>query len=299
MVYLIDFENMGYEIVNELGYLTEKDLVIIIHSEVHAERLKLMLETIETKAKVKLQEVTVGYKDALDFKMITYSMLLFRNKYKELVYVSKDKGYLSVKDTIIEFGANVTITLGFTSTLKYIETLYVICGGVCKKYENRVGDFYTINEENKFENINKPIYKLLENDNYIQRHKVKEKKSVHYVEDVSKEETYEDFIKRTGLVKEENKDVLNQISKVEITNIKPKLEVEKQDIDWEKFCSSFENWSKKQGLNVQINKIIQKLQARNTNIEKEELYQVIGAITKKKKGEIKSIIDSLYKKYQK
>ena len=299
MVYLVDFENMGYEIINEIEYLSEKDLVIIIHSEVHTERLILKLKDKNFKAKVRLQEVTVGYKDALDFKMITYSMLLFRNKYKEIVYVSKDKGYLSVKDTIVEFGANITVMLGFTTTLKYIETMYIIRGGICKKYEYRGCDFYFINEEGNFDNINKPTYKMVENNNYLQKRKEKEKKAIHFVEDACIRETYDDFIKKNGVVKEENKDVLNQISKVETTKIKPKLENEKHEVDWEKFCSAFENWCKKNGINVNIKKVIHNLQARGSTIEREELYKVIGAVTKKKKGEISDIIDLFYDKFKK
>ena len=86
---------------------------------------------------------------------------------------------------------------------------------------------------------------------------------------------------------------------METTKIKPKLENEKHEVDGEKFCSAFENWCKKNGINVNINKVIHNLQARGSTIEREELYKVIGAVTKKKKGEISDIIDLFYDKFKK
>ncbi len=97
-VYLVDFENVRSEGLKGVEELTSEDKVVIFYSK-NADAITFDVHTLLSKspAEIETYRILRGGHNSLDFQLSTYlGYLVMENSFKEIVIISKDKGFLCV-----------------------------------------------------------------------------------------------------------------------------------------------------------------------------------------------------------
>ena len=282
-------ENIGFKVLEELNFLSEKDTVVLIHSCVITKKLNLLLEQETYKPKIKTYEITTGYKDALDFKLITYALLMFRNGYTDIVVVSNDKGYLSIKDAIIEFMLIAKLNLYYTHTLEYISDIYKFENGFYTHYERFFNNCVILDNKEGIVQLEKPVYKLVSKKDYITK-KVKKPKIIEENTETQVEDSFDKFLKDNGIVIEE-KGVLTVKTPVEVQeSIKPKLPKDAILHKWQSFCDRLLNTGKIRKYSERGLQQVYRLK-QGAPLSLEDTIQIMGAATGRKKSQLREITE--------
>lgn len=190
-------ENIGYDGLTGLENIGADEKVVILYSEIFEKKLPEIVDKYKSKANIEMRKVSTGYKDALDFKLLAYGILLYKEGQKELVYVSRDKGYLSLKDAILELEIPINIRVGFAPDLLSIPIIYEFADGMCTRYELQHEKLMEY-KNGEFIPIEYDIYKCIGKHKYIST-----KKKVPKVKEETAETAYESFIAEHGIVTEE------------------------------------------------------------------------------------------------
>ncbi len=97
-VYLVDFENVRSEGLKGVEQLTSEDKVVIFYSK-NADAITFDVHTLLSKSSAEIETYRIlrGGHNSLDFQLSTYlGYLVMENSYKEIVIISRDKGFLCV-----------------------------------------------------------------------------------------------------------------------------------------------------------------------------------------------------------
>lgn len=97
-VYLVDFENVRSEGLKGVEQLSADDKVVIFYSK-NANSITFDVHALLSKsaAEIETYRILRGGHNSLDFQLSTYlGYLVMENSYKEIVIISKDKGFLCV-----------------------------------------------------------------------------------------------------------------------------------------------------------------------------------------------------------
>lgn len=97
-VYLVDFENVRSEGLKGVEQLTSEDKVVIFYSK-NADAITFDVHTLLSKSSAEIETYRIlrGGHNSLDFQLATYlGYLVMENSYKEIVIISRDKGFLCV-----------------------------------------------------------------------------------------------------------------------------------------------------------------------------------------------------------
>ncbi|MBQ3583689.1 MAG: hypothetical protein IJA27_03150 [Lachnospiraceae bacterium] len=95
-VYLVDFENVRSEGLKGVENLSEDDKVVIFYS-VNADAITFDVHMLLSKSQAEIETFRIlrGGRNSLDFQLSTYlGYLVMENRYRDIVIVSKDKGFL-------------------------------------------------------------------------------------------------------------------------------------------------------------------------------------------------------------
>ena len=99
-IYMMDYENVGYNGLKGINGLTEKDKVYIFYSK-NANTLTFDVHEMimQSSAQIFYYKVNVGKKNALDVQLATYLGYLIAKDPREIYYnVSKDDGFDYVRN---------------------------------------------------------------------------------------------------------------------------------------------------------------------------------------------------------
>ncbi len=99
-IYMMDYENVGYNGLKGINNLSDKDKVYIFYSK-NANTLTFDVHEMimQSSAQIFYYKVSVGKKNALDVQLATYLGYLIAKDPKELYYiVSKDDGFDYIKN---------------------------------------------------------------------------------------------------------------------------------------------------------------------------------------------------------
>lgn len=99
-VYLVDFENVRSEGLKGVEELTSDDKVVIFYSQ-NANSITFDVHALlrKSSAEIETYRILRGGHNSLDFQLSTYlGYLVMENSYREIVIISKDKGFLCVKN---------------------------------------------------------------------------------------------------------------------------------------------------------------------------------------------------------
>lgn len=99
-VYLVDFENVRSEGLKGVEELTSEDKVVIFYSQ-NANSITFDVHDLlrKSSAEIETYRILRGGRNSLDFQLSTYlGYLVMENSYREIVIISKDKGFLCVKN---------------------------------------------------------------------------------------------------------------------------------------------------------------------------------------------------------
>ncbi len=97
-VYLVDFENVRSEGLKGVEELTSEDKVVIFYSK-NADAITFDVHTLLSKSSAEIETYRIlrGGHNSLDFQLSTYlGYLVMENSFKEIVIISRDKGFLCV-----------------------------------------------------------------------------------------------------------------------------------------------------------------------------------------------------------
>lgn len=97
-VYLVDFENVRSEGLKGVEQLSSEDKVVIFYSK-NADAITFDVHTLLSKSSAEIETYRIlrGGHNSLDFQLSTYlGYLVMENSYKEIVIISRDKGFLCV-----------------------------------------------------------------------------------------------------------------------------------------------------------------------------------------------------------
>lgn len=97
-VYLVDFENVRSEGLKGVEELSSEDKVVIFYSQ-NANSITFDVHTLlrKSSAEIETYHILRGGHNSLDFQLSTYlGYLVMENSYREIVIISKDKGFLCV-----------------------------------------------------------------------------------------------------------------------------------------------------------------------------------------------------------
>lgn len=95
-VYLVDFENVRSEGLRGVEQLSEDDKVVIFYS-VNADAITFDVHMLLSRSRAEIETFRIlrGGRNSLDFQLSTYlGYLVMENKYRHIVIVSQDKGFL-------------------------------------------------------------------------------------------------------------------------------------------------------------------------------------------------------------
>lgn len=95
-VYLVDFENVRSEGLRGVEKLSENDKVVIFYS-VNADAITFDVHMLLSRSRAEIETFRIlrGGRNSLDFQLSTYlGYLVMENKYRHIVIVSQDKGFL-------------------------------------------------------------------------------------------------------------------------------------------------------------------------------------------------------------
>ena len=95
-VYLVDFENVRSAGIMGVEHLDSHDKVVIFYSK-NADAITFEAHKLlsDSPAEVETFMISKGGRNSLDFQLATYlGYLVMENKYKNIVIISKDKGFL-------------------------------------------------------------------------------------------------------------------------------------------------------------------------------------------------------------
>ena len=116
-IYLVDFENTGYNGLKGIERLTEEDQVHLFYSS-NADKLTfdIHLSIMASKAKIFYYKVEIGAKNALDFQLATYlGALTVSNPEESFYIVSNDDGF----HYIVQFWKQRQINIQQISNLQF------------------------------------------------------------------------------------------------------------------------------------------------------------------------------------
>mgnify|MGYP004613116485 CR=1 FL=1 len=285
-------ENVGYDGFVGIENLTENDEIMVVHSEIFTKKLEHYVSKLDTKAKVITQQVSTGYKDALDFKMIIYSLFRYSGGCKELIFVSNDKGYLSLRDAIIEFGLEVTLLLGYATNLQSVPLIYKFEKGSYTKYELQQHKYMSFDGD-IFEEITRPMYMKTEKYDY---NRVKHTEDEEERE-LTREESFEKFIKDVGIVEDKSKKV--EITEKKLYKPKGKTKEEKKEDkieNWHNLIVATTEWVTSKELSEVAVSAIARMGKREP-LSKMRYLQILSAIMEEKMCKIQKAAGRLYDKY--
>lgn len=97
-VYLVDFENVRSEGLKGVELLTPEDKVVIFYSQ-NANSITFDVHALlrKSSAEIETYHILRGGHNSLDFQLSTYlGYLVMENSFREIVIISKDKGFLCV-----------------------------------------------------------------------------------------------------------------------------------------------------------------------------------------------------------
>ena len=144
MLYIIDFENVSTKGLEGIDNLGAADEVVILYTKATASAAETFMCAKTYKCVVKGYKVTTGYKDALDFKLLIYLFSRYAQGCSTVAIISKDKGFLSLRDAILELSIPWEITLCYGVSLKDIHTIFKFTDKQCQHLA-RVGcDVYRL-----------------------------------------------------------------------------------------------------------------------------------------------------------
>ena len=95
-VYLVDFENVRSAGLKGVENLNEEDKVVIFYSK-NADAITFDVHMLLSKSKAEIETYMIlrGGRNSLDFQLSTYlGYLVMENRYRDIVIVSGDKGFL-------------------------------------------------------------------------------------------------------------------------------------------------------------------------------------------------------------
>ena len=99
-VYLVDFENVRSSGIKGVDKLNPEDKVVIFYSK-NADAITFEAHKLlsSSPAEVETFMISKGGRNSLDFQLSTYlGYLVMENKYRNIVIISKDKGFLFAID---------------------------------------------------------------------------------------------------------------------------------------------------------------------------------------------------------
>lgn len=320
-------ENIGYDGLTGLESIGADEKVVILYSEIFEKKLPEIVDKYKAKASIEMRKVSTGYKDALDFKLLAYGLLLYKEGQKELVYVSRDKGYLSLKDAILELEIPINIRVGFAPDLLSVPIIYEFADGMCTRYELQHEKLME-HKNGEFIPIEHDVYKRIGKHKYIST-----KKKVPEVIEETVESAYESFIAEHGIVTEEmeracskqnstesanDNDKEKEVKEVETVNaaiteekieeIEEQLNVvskptftksEKKKIAqqrWFNLMLEVSNWAEEHDKGATATNAIIRMGSRHV-MNRQEYMQVMGSILHEKAVTLEKSIGIMYDKH--
>ena len=303
-------ENIGYDGLVGLDGISDQDKIVILYSEIFERKLPEIVGKYNIKAELEMKKVSTGYKDALDFKLLAYGLLLYQAGQKELIFVSRDKGYLSLKDAIIELGIPINIRIGFAPDLKIIPIIYDFENGICTRYEIQHENLLEY-KDGVFKPINKIVYKKMDSAKYI----CTKKKEKEFVE--TSEMAYEDFIDKHGLVTEEMEKTYENIkavnsetkitaeivetfeNQVQVSNKPIFTKSEKKQIVQQRWCSlmlEVSEWAEEHNKGTTVVNAINRMATRHI-MSRQEFMQVMGSLFHEKVTVLNNSVGKIYDRH--
>lgn len=148
MIYFIDFENVHLNGLKGIETLSAKDTVVILYSYSQKSLLIKFVSECTTDATIQFHCVSVGYKDALDMKLVLKAMLMYKAGNSSLAFISKDHIFTGIRDALREFNYLGRITLAVGTACDSLYRYYCFEYGTLRVYE-RVSDVY-LSSDNEF-----------------------------------------------------------------------------------------------------------------------------------------------------
>lgn len=160
MIYFIDFENVHLNGLIGLESLNSKDTVVILFPYSLLSSVRKFLAECETDATIQLHCVSVGYKDALDVKLIVKAMLMYKAGNSKIAFISNDRIFAGIKDALKEFNYLGAITIAVGSACNNLFRYYCFKYGNLYVYE-RVENVF-VEDGHDFSAELKPTFTLVE-----------------------------------------------------------------------------------------------------------------------------------------
>lgn len=135
MIYFIDFENVHLSGLAGIETLSSEDTVVILFPYALKSALIKFMSECTTDATIQFYCISVGYKDALDMKLILKAMLMYKTGNSKIAFISKDHIFTGIKDALREFNYLGKLTLAVGSACDKLFRYYCFDYGTLSIFE--------------------------------------------------------------------------------------------------------------------------------------------------------------------
>lgn len=180
MIYFIDFENVHLNGLVGIDKLSCEDTVVILFPIGLKQALIKFVTDCTTDATIQFHCISVGYKDALDVKLILKAMLLYKAGNSQMAFISKDHIFAGIKDALQEFNYLGKLTLAVGTACDALTKYYCFDYGVLRIYK-KVESIY-LNSQHNFIAAPVDTFTLVEEIELHPENNIKVK-GIHTIED--------------------------------------------------------------------------------------------------------------------